>query len=136
MPAKSEEAKKKAAEARRAYDKEHMAQLAVKLQKEDAEAYKEYCWRRQTTVSADLAGYILACIGKEKKPMSKSTNNTNPANTNPAAADGRRAVTLHLSKENLGGLAQVQQITKVSLDSLVDAIIAEWLGSREKKKCD
>ena len=48
------------------YHKEHMATLACKLRKEDAEAFKQYAESKETTPNALLRAYVFKCIGKKE----------------------------------------------------------------------
>lgn len=53
-----DEKRAKAAEARRKYDRENMAMLAVKMKKEEVEAFRELAASEGLTVSQKLSGYV------------------------------------------------------------------------------
>ena len=73
-----ENKKTKAAEARRAYDKENMAMLATKLRKEDAEVFSGIAAERGSTVSRMLSDYVKSV--NAKGPVRE----VNPTGTNAA----------------------------------------------------
>ena len=70
------EAEIRAAEARKAYDKENMAMLATKLRKEDAEAFSNIAAERGTTVSRMLSDYVKSVnsAGPVKEANPTGTN--------------------------------------------------------------
>lgn len=55
------EAKKKA---NAKWDSENMATLGVRLKREQAEAFKEYCVKQGKTSNAVLREFVLDCIGE------------------------------------------------------------------------
>ena len=63
----TEEAKEKAKESRKRYDKEHMRIITFKTKIEDADAFAAYCEAKGKTVSGTLRGWMkLAVDGKLK----------------------------------------------------------------------
>lgn len=48
------------------WDSENMKNIACKLRKEDAEAFKKYAETQNSTPNALLRSYVFKCIGKEK----------------------------------------------------------------------
>lgn len=71
------EAEIRAAEARKAYDKENMAMLATKLRKEEAEVFSSIAAERGTTVSRMLSDYVKSVNSagpvKEANPTGTNT---------------------------------------------------------------
>lgn len=49
------------------WDSENMRNVACKIKREDAEAFKDYAAAQNTTPNALLRGYIYKCIGKEQE---------------------------------------------------------------------
>ena len=49
------------------WDAENMKNIACKIKKEEAEAFKEYAAERKTTPNALLRNFIYKCIGKNKE---------------------------------------------------------------------
>ena len=47
------------------WDTENMKIVACKVKKEDAQAFKEYADKKETTPNALLRGYIYKCINNE-----------------------------------------------------------------------
>lgn len=47
------------------YQREHIASLACRVKKEEAELFKEYCKKQGKTSNAVLRDYVLSCIGKD-----------------------------------------------------------------------
>ncbi len=46
------------------YQKEHIASIACRLKKEQAEAFKRYCTEQGKTPNAVLREFVLGCIEK------------------------------------------------------------------------
>ena len=63
----SEKAQENAREARKRYDAEHMAQLAVKLPREEAERFKAYAEEKGASVSRLLANHIRRTLHAESE---------------------------------------------------------------------
>ena len=49
------------------WDSENMKIVACKVKKEDAQAFKEYAEKQNTSPNALLRGYVYKCIGKDEK---------------------------------------------------------------------
>jgi hypothetical protein len=116
----SDEAKRRAAESRRKYDQENMCTVAAKLPRTDAEAFREYAWRRGTSVSALLIAYIRRTLQEEVTYMST------------AKQEGR--VTITLRPTTLAAIEKIAQETNVAVDHLVDAALAEFVAKWEARK--
>ena len=48
------------------WDSENMKNIACKLRKEDAEAFKKYAEAQNSTPNALLRSYVFKCIGKKE----------------------------------------------------------------------
>ena len=53
------------------YQKEHIASVACRLKKEQAEAFKRYCESQGKTPNAVLREYILDCLETVQKKVDK-----------------------------------------------------------------
>lgn len=49
-------------EASKRYHREHIASLACRVKKEEAELFKEYCEKNGTSVNAALRAYVLSIV--------------------------------------------------------------------------
>lgn len=49
------------------YNLEHMSTLGCKVRKADAEAFKKYAEKKETTPNALLRGFVYKCIGKDEE---------------------------------------------------------------------
>ena len=76
-----EEKKMKAQAARKKYDDENMAILNTKLQKSDADAFRELAAARGTTVSRMLSGFVRDSITEK---VSEKVSEDRPTSTNAA----------------------------------------------------
>ena len=73
----NEEKKMRAQAARKKYDDENMAILNTKLQKSDADAFRELAAARGTTVSRMLSGFV-------KDTVTEKVSEARPTSTNAA----------------------------------------------------
>ncbi len=95
-----DEKKMKAAEARRKYDAENMAMLAVKMKKDEVQAFRDIAEREGTTVSQKLSGFVRSEVAgkapqqtyvpavltaKNADRLKHETAFHNPKNLNPDA---------------------------------------------------
>lgn len=62
------EAQKKASNK---YNLEHMATLGCKVKKEQAEAFKEYCYSQGKTSNTVLKDYVLSCLEEQENSTGK-----------------------------------------------------------------
>lgn len=46
------------------WDKENMVTIGCKLKKDVADAFRQYCAEKGTTVNAELRDYVLQCVGE------------------------------------------------------------------------
>lgn len=58
-------------EASAKYHKEHIASVACRVKKEQAEAFRQYCEKMGKTPNAVLREFILECIGDDSRLKTK-----------------------------------------------------------------
>ena len=68
-----DEKKAKAAEARKKYDAENMAILATKMNKAEAQAFRDLAAREGTTVGRMLSGYVRTELTRAEPPRTTVT---------------------------------------------------------------
>ena len=54
-----------------AWQKKNYKRLGVKLYKEDAEAFEEYCQKNNTSVNAAFREYVSQCLGRPLEKRSR-----------------------------------------------------------------